>query len=101
MNFLRIPVDGVGFNKISVEDINFRGFSVHGAQFRGFLMNGNKFLGLSGMELISIEFHSTSYMLYGVTNADRYSPWVSEYLNLTSPLFSMNFLLGFYWKKLS
>ena len=72
MNFLRIPVDGVGFNKISMEKINFRGFSVHEAHIRGFLQNGNKFLGFSRMKLISIDFHSTSFMLHGVTNADMF-----------------------------
>ena len=59
MNCLRIPVDGVGFNKFALEEINFRGFSVHEAQFRGFPLNGNKFLGFSRMKLISIDFNST------------------------------------------
>ena len=85
--FLRIPVDGVGFNKFSLEEINFRGFSVHEAQFCGFPLNENKFLGFSRMKLISIDSHSTSFMLHGVTKADRFFPWVSEYLKLTSLLF--------------
>ena len=100
MNFLRIPVDGVGFNKISIEKINFRGFSLHEAQFRGFLLNGNKFLGFSRMKLISIDFHSTSFMLHGVTNADMFFPWVSEYLKLTLLLFSMNFIHWNFPKKI-
>ena len=101
MNFLRIPVDGVGFNKFSLKEINFRGFSVHEAQFRGFPLNGNKFLGFSRMKLISIGSHSTSFMLHGVTNADRFFPWFSEYLKLTSLLFSVNFFPKIFLKKRS
>ena len=74
MNFLRIPVDGVGFNKISMEKINFRDFSVHEAHFRGFLLNENKFLGFSRMKIISLDLHSTSFMLHRVTNADMFFP---------------------------
>ena len=91
MSCLRIPVDGVGFNKFALEEINFRGFSVHEAQFRGFPLNGNKFLGFSGMKLISIDFNSTFLLLHGVTNADRFFPWLSENLKFTSLLFSVNF----------
>ena len=100
MNFLRIPVDGIGFNKISMEKINFRGFSVHEAQFRGFLVNGNKFLGLSRMKLISIDFLSIYFMLHGVTIADMFFPWVSEYLKLTVLLLSMNFFPLIFSKKI-
>ena len=99
MNFLRIPVDGVGFNKISMEKINFRVFTVQEAQFRDFLLNGNKILGFSRMKLISIDFHSTSFMLHGVTNADMFFPWVSQYLKLTFLLFSMNFFPWNFSKK--
>ena len=99
MNFLRIPVDGVGFNKISMEKINFRVFTVQEAQFRDFLLNGNKILGFSRMKLISIDFHSTSFMLQGVTNADMFFPWVSQYLKLTFLLFSMNFFSMEFFKK--
>ena len=99
MNFRRIPVDGVGFNKFSLEEINFRGFSVHEAQFGGFPLTENKFLGFSRMKLISIDSHSTSFMLHGVTKADRFFPWVSEYLKLTSLLFSGNFFPKIFLKK--
>ena len=57
LNFLRLPVDGVGFNNFSMEKISLSGFSVHEAQFCGFSLNGNKFLGFSRMKLISIDFH--------------------------------------------
>ena len=100
MNFLRIPVDGTGFNKFSLENINFRGFSVHEAQFRGFLLNGNKFLGFSRMKLFSIDSHSTSFMLHGVTNADRFFPWVLEYSKMTSLLFSLNFFPKIFRQKI-
>ena len=102
LNFRQIPVYGVGFYNFSMEDNNFRGFPVHEAHFRGFLLSGNKFLGFSRMKLISIDFQSTSYMLHGVTNADMFFPWVSEYLKLTSLLVSMNlFPRIFFEKKLS
>ena len=72
LNFRQFPVDGVILYTFSMEDINFRGFPVHEAHFRGFLLNGNKFLGFSRMKLISIDFHSTSFLLHGVTNADMF-----------------------------
>ena len=100
LNFLRIPVDGFGFNIFSMEEINLSGFSVHEAHFLGFLLNGNKFLGFSRMKLISIDFHSTSFMLHGVTNADRFFPWVSEYLKLIFLLFSLNFFQWNFPKKI-
>ena len=40
-------------------------------------------------------------MLHGVTNADRFFPWVSEYLKLTSLLFSVNFFQKIFLKKRS
>ena len=43
---------------------------------------------------------STSFMLHGVTNTDMFFPWISEYLKLTSLLFSMNFLPWIFSKKI-
>ena len=100
LNFRQIPVDGFGFNKFSMEETSLSGFSVHEAQFLGLLLKGNKFLAFSSMKLLSIDFHSTSFRLHGVTNADRFFSWVSEYLKLTSLLFSVNFFPKIFLKKI-